>query len=178
MKLYPEMFISPWHLIVIVLALIAFIGLIKGGYDRKTVLRSTGLSTLAFYFILTIPIGLITQESLYKEETMLTDLDQNFEDKKAGSELQSFEDYIVVHAGAYKNEDDADIEIYAGNYHESQTFNGQITLFVYDKNDEEVFTETYKNVTLGPGEKKKLDTSFTSHPMETYRYRYETHPQM
>ncbi|MGV2685821.1 hypothetical protein GNF82_15915, partial [Clostridium perfringens] len=80
MKLYPEMFISPWHLIVIVLALIAFIGLIKGGYDRKTVLRSTGLSTLAFYFILTIPIGLITQESLYKEETMLTDLDQNFED--------------------------------------------------------------------------------------------------
>ncbi|MEC0203371.1 hypothetical protein P4H39_12070 [Paenibacillus lautus] len=59
MKLYPEMFISPWHLIVIVLALIAFIGLIKGGYDRKTVLRSTGLSTLAFYFILTIPIGLI-----------------------------------------------------------------------------------------------------------------------
>ena len=109
---------------------------------------------------------------------MLTDLDQNFEDKKAGSELQSFEDYIVVHAGAYKNEDDADIEIYAGNYHDSQTFHGHITLFVYDKNDDEVFTEMYKNVTLAPGEKKKLDTAFTSQPMETYRYRYETHPQM
>ena len=101
MKLYPEMFISPWHLIVIV-GTNCLHRLNQRGYDRKTVLRKTGLSTLAFYFILTIPIGLITQESLYKEETMLTDLDQNFEDKKAGSELQSFEDYIVVHAGAYK----------------------------------------------------------------------------
>ena len=72
------------------------------GYDRKTVLRSTGLSTLVFYFILTIPIGLITQESLYKEETMLTDLDQNFEDKKADSQLQSLKDYVVLHVGAYK----------------------------------------------------------------------------
>lgn len=178
MKLYPEMFLSPWHLIVVVLALIAFIGLIKGGYDRRTVLRSTGLSTLVFYFILTIPIGLITQESLYKEETMLTDLDQNFVDKKAGSQLQSLKDYVVLHVGAYKNEDDADIVVYAGNYHESQAFNGHITLFVYDKNDEEVFTEMYRDITLAPGEKKKLDTSFTSQPMDTYRYRYETHPQM
>ncbi|WP_054405343.1 hypothetical protein [Paenibacillus solani] len=178
MKLYPQMFISPWHLIVIVLALIAFIGLRIGGYDRKTVLRSTGLSTLAFYFFLTIPIGLITQDSLYKEETMLTHLDQNYEEKKADGELRSIGDYITVHAGAYRRKDKADIEVYAGNYHESQTFQGNITLFLYDKNDDEVFTEMYENITLAPGEKKKLDSTFTSQPMETYRYRYKTHPQM
>ena len=42
MKLYPEMFISPWHLIVIVLALIAFIGLIKGVMTERPCFATLG----------------------------------------------------------------------------------------------------------------------------------------
>lgn len=42
MKLYPEMFLSPWHLIVVVLALIAFIGLIKGGMTEGPCFAAQG----------------------------------------------------------------------------------------------------------------------------------------
>lgn len=178
MKLYPEMFLSPWHLIVLVMVLIAFIGLMMGGYDRKTVLRSTGISALVFYFILTIPIGLVTQESLYKEETMIQGLDQRYKDKQSNDQLGEANDYVITYVGAYKNEDDADIVVYAGNYHESQTFNGHIKVYLYDHDDEEVFIKTYEGVTLKPGEKKKLESTFTSHPMNTYRFHYETQPEI
>ncbi|AWP30639.1 hypothetical protein AWU65_08210 [Paenibacillus glucanolyticus] len=178
MKLYPEMFLSPWHLIVLLMVLIAFIGLIMGGYDKKTVLRSTGLSALIFYFMLTIPIGLITQESLYKEETMIQSLDQRYEDKQANGQLHGTQDYVIAYVGAYKNEDDADIVVYAGNYHATQTFSGHIRVYLYDSEDEEVFIKTYEGVTLEPGEKKKLDSTFTSHPMTTYRFHYEAQPEV
>jgi len=176
MKLYPEMFVSPWHLIVVFFALIAGVGLMIGKYDRKTVLRSTGLSALVFYFIVTIPVGLITQDSLYKQETMQTKLDQRFEELKEKSSLSSVQDHIIVYVGAYGGKEDTDILVYAGNYHSSETFTGDIKVTVYDMNEEEVFTETYEQVTLAPGEKKKLDSTYTSQPMNTYQYLYEAQP--
>lgn len=176
MKLYPEMFLSPWHLIVLLFVLIAWVGLMIGRYDRKTILRSTGLTALVFYFIVTIPVGLITQDSLYKQETMQAKLDQRFEEKKEKSSLTSLQDHIMVHVGAYGGKDDTDILVYAGNYHSSETFTGYIKVTVYDMNEEEVFTETYESVTLAPGEKEKLDTTYTSQPMDTYQYEYEAQP--
>ncbi|MEK6994002.1 hypothetical protein [Paenibacillus sp. FSL K6-1566] len=176
MKLYPEMFLSPWHLIVLLFVLIAWVGLMIGRYDRKTILRSTGLTALVFYFIVTIPVGLITQDSLYKQETMLAELDQSFAEQKEKSSLMSVQDHIMVYVGAYKNDDGADILVYAGNYHSSETFTGNIKVSVYDKDKEDVFAKTYEHVTLAPGEKKELDTTYTSQPMDTYYIQYEAQP--
>ena len=174
MKLYPEMFFSVWHLAALILTLIAFIALIIGGYDRRTILKSTGSSLLIFYCIVTIPVGLITQENLHKEEKMLVALDQKYEKaKSAGSEEK-----VIVHVGAFADEDDDNaLLVYAGNYHEAQSFTGSISVTVYDQNDEEVFTETYKDISLQPGEKRKIDSTFTSRPMDTYTYIFEAQPR-
>ncbi|GAB6927639.1 hypothetical protein JCM10914A_16220 [Paenibacillus sp. JCM 10914] len=175
MKLYPEMFISPWHLIVLVLVIIAFIGLIMGGYDRKTVLRCTGISAIVFYCLLTIPVGLVTQNYMYTEETMIQEMDRNFEER--ADLVVSPDDYVIAHVGAYKRNEYANILVYVGNYHETESFSGQISVLLKDMDGNEVFTTTYDDVSLAPGQKIEVEKTSTSQPMETYSYNFRTHPQ-
>ena len=80
MNIYPELFLSPWHLIALSLTLIAFIALVVGGYERKTILRSSAMSFLFFYGISLLVTGSLTQEQKYIEEVMLERLDQRYED--------------------------------------------------------------------------------------------------
>ncbi|MGM1045465.1 MAG: hypothetical protein ACQEXX_04900 [Bacillota bacterium] len=172
------MFFSVWHLAVPVLVLIALIALIAGGYDKRTILKSTGSSLLIFYCMVTLPVGLITQENMHRNETMIEKLDGQFEKRREHvDELTDVQPYIVVHVGAFSDGDDSELLVYAGNYHESQSFTGNVLLWVYDHDEEIVFTENYQNVTLQPGEKKELDSTFTSRNMETYTFEFEAQPR-
>ena len=173
MKLYPEMFLSIWHLAVPILVLIALIAMLVGGYDKRTILKSTGSSLLIFYCIVTLPVGLITQQNMYREDTMTETLDLRYEERKESlSGITDPGSYIMVHVGAFKDDESTDVLVFAGNYHESESFTGTIHVKLFDKDGQEVFTETYESVTLQPGEKKKIDKTFTSQPMEKYQYEF------
>lgn len=173
MKLYPEMFFSIWHLAVPILVLIAFIALLVGGYDKRTILKSTGSSLLIFYCIVTLPVGLITQQNLYREDKMIETLDLRYEERKeALSGITDLGSYIMVHVGAFKDDESTDLLLYAGNYHESESFTGTVQVKLFDMDGQEVFTRIYESVTLQPGEKKKIDTTFTSQPMDKYQYEF------
>ncbi|WP_054958066.1 hypothetical protein [Paenibacillus dakarensis] len=176
MKLYPEMFLSIWHLAVLIFVLIAFIAMVVGGYDKRTILRSTGGSLIIFYIIVTIPVALFTEQSLYQKDTMISGLDQRFEENKEMiSSTSALESYIKVHIGAFqaKDEDRSKVLVYAGNYHESESYSGSLYVVLVDHDGNEVFAKTYEEITLKPGEKKEIESTFTTQPMDTFRYNFK-----
>lgn len=174
MKLYPEMFISPWHLIVVVLVIIAFTALVIGKYDKRTILKSTGISALVIYFCVTIPIGLIVHESSYKEEMMLDELNQEHASPVHKLNAES-NDEVYITVGAFKDEESAHVLVYAGNY-SNTTFDGDLEVVVFDQEMNTVFSETYEGIHLKPGAQKEIDEIYTSQPMQTFRYSYTTQP--
>ncbi|NMO94510.1 hypothetical protein [Paenibacillus lemnae] len=175
MKLYPEMFLSPWHSAVIILGLIAWIAMMVGGYDRKTVLKSTGMSLLAFYGIVTFMVVVISQEGKYVEEKMTTAIDERYEEIK--DKLQYSEaPGVLAHVGAFSDEDGGTKwVIYAGNY-SSQPFTGTLEIVVTDEDKQELLEKTYRDVSLEPGEKKEIDSVFTSKDIEQYWHTFEAIP--
>ncbi|MFI2857189.1 hypothetical protein ACH6EH_08585 [Paenibacillus sp. JSM ZJ436] len=161
MRLETEMFVSVWHLAVPVLVLIAFIGMVAGGYDRRTTLKSTGWSLVVFYAFVTFTTVIVSQESLYVEEKMVQDMDEyhaEIKDRLPFSEAPG----IVAYVGAFLDEDDGTKwVIYAGNYG-SAPFTGTVSVTVTDEDRiTELLKRTFEEVHLAPGEKKELDTVYS-----------------
>lgn len=173
MSLYADMFISKWHLITLVLILIAWIALIAGGYDKRTILRSGGGAVLLLYIVSTIPIATITHGAHKIDESMRSELDLHYQDRVNKSEVREDIDRLAVAAGAFEDDGDTyDIRVYAGNYSSSYMFQGSLTFTTYDAQGKVVHEKSYDNVTLAPGEKKELDNYYTSSTFSTYRYTF------
>lgn len=176
MKFYPEMLFSPWHIIAIGLTCIAFIALIAGGYERKTILRSSGLSFLFFYGVSLLTTGIFMQEQKYIEEVMLTRLDERYEEIKHQQHAPPYDSIIITVGGFLDDDQDARLVIYSGNYHETQPFHGDIHVEAFEVDGERFYEETFRNVTLAPGERKQIDKRYTFHKSDTIHYQYRIQP--
>ncbi|MFE4571937.1 hypothetical protein [Paenibacillus chitinolyticus] len=172
MSLYADMFISKWHLITLGLILIAWIALIAGGYDKRTILRSGGGAVLLLYIVSTIPIAAITHGAHKIDESMRSELDRHYQERMSKSEVWEDIDRLAVAAGAFSDDDSYDIRVYAGNYSSAYTFRGSLTFTTYDAQGQVVHEKSYDNVIIAPDEKKKLDNYYTSNTFVTYRYTF------
>lgn len=172
MNLQPDMFLSKWHLIAVVLTVIAWIGLIAGKYDRKTILRS-GLSAAAlFYVIVTLPVVILGSEDRSNEELLLEHLEDNYRIMQANAPHES--DLVVVAAGTSRYKRDRyHLYIYAGNYSKDQPFKGTLTLDLLDSSGDVIDTYTLEDVELEPGEKKRLKKTTIWKDMDRYTFRFE-----
>ncbi|MGM8365424.1 hypothetical protein ACLIBG_08050 [Virgibacillus sp. W0181] len=165
MILYREIFLSVWHLIVIGLTLFAFVVMIIGGYSKKQVIKTTIQSALVFYLIVSFFIGYITYDDEMMRRDMFERLDETYE---AQGETQ----LLVANLGQQINDNaHATIKVYAGNYHESKTFQGVLRIIVlYEDNTEE---EKEFDVSIEPGEKLEVDNYFSIEQFKNYKYRFE-----
>ncbi|MCY9590825.1 hypothetical protein [Paenibacillus chitinolyticus] len=159
MSLYADMFISKWHLITLGLILIAWIALIAGGYDKRTILRSGGGAVLLLYIVSTIPIATITHGAHKIDESMRSELDRHYQERMSKSEVREDIDRLAVAAGAFSDDDSYDIRVYAGNYSSAYTFRGSLTFTTYDAQGQVVHEKSYDNVIIAPGEKKSSTTT-------------------
>ncbi|MFD2627285.1 hypothetical protein [Oceanobacillus kapialis] len=171
MEFYPEMFISKWHLVVVFLAGIVWIGLVIGGYGKKTVITSTLKWLVAFYIIVTVPVALSVMDAKHIEEEMITGLDETYASNK-GSVLQ---DHLAAYVSSFEDEDgDFEIVIYAGNYHAAQEFVGDVHIVIAAEDGSILREETYEEVSLEPGEKIELDSYYTTDDApDTFQYWFE-----
>lgn len=172
MNIQPDMFLSKWHLIALVLTVIAWMGLIVGKYDRKTVLRS-GLGTAAFFYaIVTLPVVLIGSEDQLNEELLLAHLEDNYQ--LMLTHEPDATDLLVAAAGTNRYKQDRyNLYIYAGNYSSDKTFEGSLTIDLLDSSGEVMETYKIEHVELDPGEKKRVRKTTIWEDMERYTYRFE-----
>ena len=81
--------LSKWHMITIILSLVALGALLAGGYHKKKIVRSTGLTFLLFYFAISMPVWGYASEEQEIEEHLLTQLDVAFNQRlQEHSDLQ------------------------------------------------------------------------------------------
>lgn len=176
MKLYPEMFISKWHLIALGMIVIAWIALWLGGYDRRMILKSGLGATLVLYIVATIPIAIITHDHISVKERMNAELDRHYAIRlEAGGELSDIDKLAAV-AVPFRDDDDYATYIYAGNYSESFSFNGMLKMVIYDEQGKLLHEETYEKVVLKPGERKKVDKFYSEGYAKGYQYKFTYHP--
>ncbi|CAM3415634.1 hypothetical protein [Marinicrinis lubricantis] len=174
MTLYPEMFISIWHVAVLILGVIAWIAMVAGGYERKTVFKSTAGAFIAFYVIVTIPVAVATYDLKYTEQQMFESLQEHYERKMVDYSDPSELDKVVLSVGVFENRDgDYQMKVYAGNFSETLEFKGEVTVYFYDENDKKIKDETYEHISLKPGEKKEIDSFWGENQTGTYRYFFE-----
>ncbi|EGL15611.1 MULTISPECIES: hypothetical protein [unclassified Paenibacillus] len=89
------------------------------------------------------------------------------------SEVREDIDRLAVAAGAFSDDDSYDIRAYVGNYSSSYTFQSSLPFTTYDAQGQVVHEKSYDNVIIiAPGEKKKLDSYYTSNTFVTYRYTF------
>lgn len=162
-----DMFFSKWHLITLVMIIIAFVSLIIGRYDKRTILRSGGGAILTLYIITTIPIATLTYQENTIQNQMLGALDRIHEEN--GQEL------VAMH-GSFRDDDSYDIRIFAGNYSSTETFHGTVTVTLFNEKKESIDVLTYEDVTLTPGEKKQID-QFTTYDDETDTFNFRFLPE-
>lgn len=167
MNLYPDMFLSKWHLITLLLIVIAWFALWIGGYDRKTILRSGIGAVAVLYAITTIPIAVFTYQEHRIEEAMLAELNRVYS-------LESNAGTLVAAAGSFRDiQGRYSIRLYAANFSPSEPFEGTLTIWITDTKGREPDVRTYPTLTLQPGERKELDayTTYTG-ALDSYRYQF------
>lgn len=82
MKLYPELFLTPWHAGVLLVTVLALLALIIGKYDSKTIVKHTLVSSLIAYAFLTFVLMLVMQEPMYKKKRWSLHLTMNMQNKR------------------------------------------------------------------------------------------------
>ena len=170
MEFYPEMFLSKWHLIVILLTAIAFISLIIGGYAKKTIIITSLKSLVIFYVMATIIITFTTYDTKQMEINMINWLDETYEDNKGIPN-----DHLAAFVGSFDDGDgNLTVKVYAGNYHDSKPFNGTAHVLILDEEGEVIKEETYQNIELKPGEKIEMDFYKTKEKPDQFNYYFES----
>jgi hypothetical protein len=171
MALYPEMFLSKWHLIVAFLTGIVLIGLIIGGYSKKTIISSTLKWLVAIYIVVTVPIALFTMDAKHMEEEMVAGLDEVYKTNKGKVE----NDHLVAYVGSFEDDDgDFEVKVYGGNYDDSEEFSGNVTVLIYSGDGSLLKEETYEGITLKPGDRIELDDYFTTNEAPArFQYAFE-----
>lgn len=171
MTLYPEMFLSKWHLIIVFLTGIVLFGLIIGGYSKKTIISSTIKWLVAIYIIVTVPIALFTMDAKHMEEEMIAGLDEVYQTNKA----KVANDHLVAYVGSFENDDgDFEVKVYGGNYDDSEEFSGNVTVLIYSGDGSLLKEETYEGITFKPGDRIELDDYFTTNEAPArFQYAFE-----
>lgn len=170
MEVYLEMFLSKWHLIVILLTAIAFFSLIIGGYTKKTVIKTTLKSFLFFYVMATIIITATTYDMKRMESEMVNWMDETYKDNKG-----IVNDHLVAFVGSFDDGDgNITVKVYAGNYHHSKPFNGEVYVMIWDEVDEVINEKTYKGIVLEPGEKVEIDSYQTKVEPDKFNYYFQS----
>ncbi|WP_138494431.1 hypothetical protein [Paenibacillus pinistramenti] len=172
MNLVPEMFLSKWHLITLGMIIVAWIALGIGGYDRKTVLRSGLGATVLLYVITTAAIAPFVQYKDAVEKRMIAELDRQYAARQESGQELSGSDQLAAAAAAFREDTSYIMYIYAGNYSESEPFTGSLIMRIYDDSGKLLQEETYEKLTLKPGEKKKLDSLYSSKSGGKYEYQF------
>lgn len=167
------MFFSKWHLITLVLIVIAWVALIAGGYERRVVLRSGFGAVVMLYIVTTIPIATITYNEKSMEMKMRAEVARHYEYKmeQLGDSVRDI-DRLALAAGSFRDDKSFKIKLYAGNYNDSYRFTGTLIVTTYDEQDKELDRKTYEKVTVEPGEVKEIDTYYSSTSFEKYRYEF------
>ena len=171
MNLQPEMFFSRWHLIAVVLIVIAWIGLIVGKYERKTVIRSGLSAAVIFYAFITIPVIMFSSQDQKIEEQMLAHLEDNVQLIQA--DYPNEPNIVAAAAGTSRYKRDRyDLYVYAGNYSSDKPFEGDLTLTLLDSSGDVLETIEIENIKLEPGEKKRVRKTIIYEDMDSYNYRF------
>lgn len=168
MVIYPEVFLSKWHLIVLFLTVIAFIGLRIGGYSTKTVMITTMKSFVTFYVAFTVIFTGITYDTKHMENQMTTWMDQTYEDNKGMAN-----DHLAAFVGSFGDDADLTVKVYAGNYHQTKEFEGTVEVIVFDAEGEILKDETYEDITLDPGDKIEIDSYHSKENPDQFNYYFE-----
>lgn len=170
MTLYPEMFMSKWHLAAVPLILIAWAGLLIGKYDRKTVLKSGVISSLFFYAAITLPIMAATHDEKKVEALMLGVLDRNYE-SALGRDPDN--QHIVTAAlGAFPDDGLYQIRIYAGNYSSERTFHGSLKVMLKDNSELVLKEYFFEDLVIKPGEKIQVEKSIYHAEFDKYSFQF------
>jgi len=160
-------------LITLALAIIAVASLIMGGYERRVVVRS-GFGALIFlYVVTTIPIATITYHHKSMDAAMREQVVSHYElkMKQLGDSARAI-DRLALAAGSFQDDDTYEIKFYAGNYNESYRFQGTLIVRTYDEQGKELDRNAYENLSIEPGEVKKIDSYYSASSFDTYRYEF------
>lgn len=171
MDLYPEMFISKWHLIVLFFTAVAFFAMVVGKYPKKTVAISTVSAFFIIYVIVTIPIAATVYNSEKQTEYVDAGLAEIYEQHKGNPN----EELIVFVGGFYDDERDFTAKVYAKNFHDEAPFDGKVRVAIFDEDGDVMEDETY-DVTLEPGEKKEIDPFFDREEFAEFRFQFNPQP--
>lgn len=167
MEFYSEMFLSVWHLLVLLLTLMAFLAMVLGGYSKKQIFKTTVQSFFVFYIVVSVFITYATYDEEMMKRDMYEQLDEIYEENRDGG------NDIIVHVGELIDDNDSStIKVYVGNFHDTDTFKGTIKVRVFDEEGEKEI-KTYEKVVLDPGEKAKIGSYYSPKSIDKYEYSYE-----
>ncbi|WP_232695883.1 hypothetical protein [Brevibacillus daliensis] len=168
-----DVLLSKWHMITIILSLVALGALFAGGYHKKKIVRSTVITFLLFYFAISMPVWGNASEKQEIEEHLLTQLDVAFNQRlQEHSDLKENQ-MVTLMMGSWEDDGEHKNHIFVGNYSNSYEFNGWVQLLLYDSENKEFLTKTYENVRLKPNQKLKLDEFYTETYAKRFQYSYE-----
>lgn len=173
MTFYPELLATPFHGIAIALWIVAVIGMLAGGYDRKTVLKSSAGAALVLYGAASIFIYAVSYDSHHMEARMLESLDDLHTETTKDLNLIRPVDHMVAKVGSFRDDDIYRITVYVGNYNEDVAFDGSLNVKMYDAQGSMLEEKTYKGLHLQPGEKKELDRMTMETEVDRFEFAYE-----
>ena len=168
MRFSSDLLWTDTHNILFLLIFIAITALIIGRYKIWTIIKSTFVSFFIFSVMLTAALLFFAQERLYREEVMIDVLDENYEEKQKAKDPFNKYPEMVAAVSTFSDKDESIIEIWAANYNEEKTFKGDLRILFY-KDNEIKDTKTYK-ITIGPEEKKQIETFESDKGFTHYKY--------
>lgn len=161
-----EVLWTNYHYIFIFLSIIAFLSLIIGRYNISTIIKSTIISSIFFYGMITVVLLFIIQEDLYREEVMFDALEENYQKRAEQTFLPPNQMKLVAASSIFDKES---IEIWAANYSKSNPFHGDLQ-FIFYKGKEKKKIDVYENINLKPSEKKKVANFTADEEYDYYEY--------
>lgn len=169
-----QIIFSEWQLVTVVFTLVAFFAMVIGRYPFKTTMRaSISAFIINFLFVSFFLYFDVTAEPHFQQidevnidERLLEIFEENKE-RATNKEL-------VALVQPIQKDGKAVTEVYVKNFHEEWDFHGKVRVATFDENDN-VMKEQVFQVSLKPGEMKKIHSDFGD-PIYSW-FRYEFYPE-
>lgn len=167
---YSSLLLSPWTLIAVVLTVVAFLSLVLGKYDRKTVIRTTLLSFLVFYGLTVYGLYKLHYGEIFHMQKVL-DRQYDYIQNNQPGEIDQRTHYVIAISTSELKEGYSN-RIYIGNYSSEPLIEGRLVLRLFDESGKPLAQDTVVVTDLPPGEKNHLVDIETGEAVANYQYQW------
>lgn len=171
LDIFKQIIFSQWQLVTVIFTLVAIFAMVIGRYPLKTTIRaSISAFIINFLFVSFFLYFDVTAEPQVQPMNEI-DIDERLLEVFEENKERATNKELVALVQPIQKDGTSKAEVYVKNFHDEWDFYGKVRIATFDE-DEKMIKDQVFQVSLEPGEMKKIHSDFGNAIFRWFRYEF------